>query len=172
MGDSATSLPDWLPDGYVGSLHFCLPYHSCLYYRAKFIAYVIVRMDPNSTYLLRIKLVGNKRKTRQEFSSCYNFTKVVDADTTKFKDFVESIVNEFPPRYKEVAIVQYYDDASKTLPEVKTDQDMLSMFEKHGNTKIVCMTIAYYNPLEEAPQLVTKWTEWTPSPLGKRHSDC
>jgi hypothetical protein len=128
-------------------------------------------MDHNSSYLLRIKLVGNKRKARQEFSSCYSFTKVVDVDITNFKDFVESIVNEFPPRYKEVAIVQYYGDASKTLLEVKIDQDMLSMFEKHGKTKIVCMIIAYYNPLEEAPHLVTEWTEWTPSPLGKSHSD-
>jgi hypothetical protein len=113
-------------------------------------------MDPNSSYLLRIKLVGNKRKVRQDLS-CYSFTKVVDDDTTNLKDFVESIVNEFPPRYMESAIVQYYDDTSKTLPEVKSDQDLLSMFEKHAQTKVVCMTIAYYNPLEEAPQLVTEW---------------
>jgi hypothetical protein len=53
-----------------------------------FLAYVIARMDPNSSYLLRIKLVGNKRKTRQDLG-CYSFTKVVDADTTNFKDFVE-----------------------------------------------------------------------------------
>jgi hypothetical protein len=65
-------------------------------------------MDPNSSYLLRIKLVGNKRKVRQDLS-CYSFTKVVDDDTTNLKDFVESIVNEFPPRYMESAIVQYYD---------------------------------------------------------------
>jgi hypothetical protein len=68
----------------------------------------------------------------------------------------------------ESVIVKYYDDTSKTLPEVKSDQDLLSMFEKHAQTKVVCMAIAYYNPLEEAPQLVT---EWPPSPLGKRHSD-
>jgi hypothetical protein len=123
-------------------------------------------MDPNSSYLLRIKLVGNKRKARQDLG-CYSFTKVVDADTTNSKDFVESILNEFPPRYTEVAIVQYYDDTSKTLPKVKTDQDLLSMFDKHAMTKVVCMTIVYYDPLQEAPQVVTEW----PSPLGQRHSD-
>jgi hypothetical protein len=131
-----------------------------------FLAYVIARMDPNSSYLVRIKLVDIKRKARQDVG-CYSFTKVVDADTTNFDDFLESILNEFPPRYKKVAIVQYYDDTSKTLSEVKTDQDLLSMFGKHAMTKVVCMTIVYYDHLQEAPQVVTEW----PSPLRKRHSD-
>lgn len=61
-------------------------------------------MDPNSSYLLRIKLIGNKKKTRQDLG-CYSFTKVVDVDTTNFKNLVESIVDEFPPRYKELTIV-------------------------------------------------------------------
>jgi hypothetical protein len=60
-------------------------------------------MDANSSFLLRIKLVGNKRKVRQDLS-CYSFTKVVDVDTTNLKDFVESIGNEFPPRYMEYGI--------------------------------------------------------------------
>jgi hypothetical protein len=111
-------------------------------------------MDPNCSYLVRIKLVGNKRKDRQDVG-CYSFMNVVDADTTNLKDFLETILNEFPPHYKEVAIVQYYDDTSKTLPEVNTDQDLLSMFDKLAMIKVVCLTIAYYDPLQEAPQFVT-----------------
>jgi hypothetical protein len=52
-------------------------------------------MDPNSSFLLKIKLVGNKKKARQNLG-CYTFTKVVDADTTNFRDFIELIVDEFP----------------------------------------------------------------------------
>lgn len=84
-------------------------------------------MDPNSSYLLIIKHIGNKKKARQDLG-CYSFTKAVDANTTNFKDLVDSIVDEFPPRYKKLTIVQYYDNVSKTLPEVKTDQDLQSMF--------------------------------------------
>jgi hypothetical protein len=92
------------------------------------------------------------------------FTKVVDADTTNFRDFIKSIVDEFSPHYKEKAIVQYFDDSLQALPEVKTDQDLQLMFDKHVESKVVCMPVVYYDPYEEAPQLVT---EWPLSPLKK-----
>jgi len=113
-------------------------------------------MDPNSSYLLKIKLVGNRRKVRQDMS-CYSFTKVVDADTTIFNDFVEPIVDEFPPRYKEMVVVQYVDEFLKALPEVKTDHDLQLMFDKCAKTKMVRITIAYYNPDEEDLEPVLEW---------------
>ena len=47
-------------------------------------------MDPNSGFLLKIKLVGNKKKGRQDLS-CYSFTKVVDADTTNGIRLIHSL---------------------------------------------------------------------------------
>jgi hypothetical protein len=123
-------------------------------------------MDPNSSFLLKIKLVGNKKKARQDLG-CHTFTKVVDVDTTSFRDFVELIVDEFPPRYKEKAIVQYFDDSLQALSEVKTDQDLQLMFDKHVESNVVCMSVVYYDPSEEAPQLVTKWP---PSPLEENRT--
>jgi hypothetical protein len=95
------------------------------------------------------------------------FTKVVDADTTNFRDFIKSIVDEFSPHYKEKAIVQYFDDSLQALPEVKTDQDLQLMFDKHVESKVVCIPVVYYDPYEEAPQLVT---EWPLSPLEENRT--
>ncbi|CAM0948630.1 unnamed protein product [Alopecurus aequalis] len=41
-----------------------------------------------------------------------------------------------PSGYLEVAHVQYYDDVMKTFPGIKSDQDLMSMFEKHAKTKM------------------------------------
>jgi hypothetical protein len=105
------------------------------------------RMDPNSSYLLKIRLFGNPKKARKEIR-CFCFDKVIDSDLTNYKDLVESIIEQYPPRYLEVAHVQYYDNVLKILPEVKSDQDLLSMFEKHTKTKVVQMFIAYCDPSE------------------------
>lgn len=75
-------------------------------------------MDPNSSYLLEIRLLGNKKKTRKEFS-CYRFEKVVDSDLVNFKDFVDSVVDQFPPGYMEDVHVHYYDDILRTFPICK-----------------------------------------------------
>jgi cobalamin biosynthesis Co2+ chelatase CbiK len=119
-------------------------------------------MDPNSSFMLKIKFVDNSKKKARQDLGCYTFTKVVDANTTNFRDFVESIVDEFPPRYKEKAIVQYFDGSLQALPKVKTYQDLQLMFDKHAESKVVHMSIVYYDPSKKAPQLVT---EWPPSPL-------
>uniref|UniRef100_A0ACD5UM54 Uncharacterized protein n=1 Tax=Avena sativa TaxID=4498 RepID=A0ACD5UM54_AVESA len=87
-------------------------------------------MDPNSTYLLKIRLIGNPKKARKEMRY-FCFEKFVDSDLTNYKDLVESIVEEYPPCYLEVAHVDYYDDVMKRFLEVKSDQELLSMFEKH-----------------------------------------
>ena len=81
---------------------------------------------------------------------------VVDSDRTNFSDFVESVVEKYPPGYMEVAHVQYYDEALKTFPEVKSDQELMFMFSKHCKTKVIIMFIAYRGP--SGPyEPVTKW---------------
>ena len=45
-------------------------------------------MDPKSTYLLEIKLLGNPKKVRKDVR-CFCFDKVVDSDTTNLKDLVD-----------------------------------------------------------------------------------
>ncbi|XP_047064082.1 uncharacterized protein LOC124671797 [Lolium rigidum] len=92
-------------------------------------------------------MIGNPKKARKEIKSFY-FEKVIDSDLTNYEDLVESVLVQYPPRYLEVAHVQYYDDVLKTFPEIKSDQELMSMFEKHSKTKMVHMFFAYCDPSE------------------------
>ncbi|XBI83462.1 hypothetical protein VPH35_091964 [Triticum aestivum] len=112
-------------------------------------------MDPNSSYLLRIKLFGNPKKARKDIR-CFCFEKIIDCDLTNYKALVESIVKQYPPRYMEVAHVQYYDGDLKTCPKVNSDQDLMLMFEKHSETKVLHMIIAYCDPSEPYEPII----EW------------
>lgn len=87
-------------------------------------------MDPRSSYFLNIRCLGNPKKVRKEFRY-FCFDKVIDSDTTNFKDFTESIVDQYPPGYLEVPRIQYCDSVLNTFPEVKTYQDLQLMFDKH-----------------------------------------
>jgi hypothetical protein len=73
---------------------------------------------------------------------------VVDSNIYNFKDFVDRIVDKYPPSYHERVNPSYYDRASKTYLEVKSDQDLLAMFAKHVGSKTVSMAIAYSLPTE------------------------
>ena len=75
-------------------------------------------MDPNSSFKLKIKLLGNRKKCRQDMK-CFGFDMVVDSDKTNYEDLVESVVEKYPPGYLEVAHIQYYDEGLKSFPEVK-----------------------------------------------------
>jgi hypothetical protein len=81
---------------------------------------------------------------------------VADSDRTNYKDLVELVVEKYSPVYMEVAHVQYYDEALKTFPEVKTDQELISMFSKHCKSKVIIMFIAYRGP-SDPYEPVTKW---------------
>ncbi|CAD6250084.1 unnamed protein product [Miscanthus lutarioriparius] len=106
-----------------------------------------VGMDPKSTYLLKIRLTGNPKKRRKEFS-CFHITKVVDSDLCNFKDLVETIVDAYPHGYNEIVSVFYYDEVQKNFPQVTTDQELLAMFNKHVDSKEVRMTITYSEPTD------------------------
>ena len=81
---------------------------------------------------------------------------VVDSDRTNYKDLIESVVEKYPRGYMEVAHVQYYDEALKTFPEIKSDQDLMCMFSKHYKSKVIIMFIVYRGP-SDPYEPVTKW---------------
>ena len=58
-------------------------------------AHVVVvwtyRMDTDTSYLLKIHLLGNPKKSRKDVR-CFSLEKVVDADFTNYTDLVQSIV--------------------------------------------------------------------------------
>ncbi|XP_066323865.1 uncharacterized protein, partial [Miscanthus floridulus] len=112
-------------------------------------------MDPKSTFMLNFKHLGNPKKTRKDLR-CFCFEKIVDSDRTNLKDLIQSIIEQYPPGYMEVAHLQYHDHILKSFPEVKTDQDLMLMFERHMNTKVVDMFIAYCDPSEQYHPI----TEW------------
>ncbi|KAI4994275.1 hypothetical protein ZWY2020_029323 [Hordeum vulgare] len=106
-----------------------------------------VAMDPNSSYVLKIRLLGNPKKARKDIK-CFYFEKVVDPDLTNYEDLLESIIVQYQPCYLEVVHVHYYDEVLKTFPEIKSDQELMHVFEKQAKAKMVQMFIVYWNPSE------------------------
>ena len=111
-------------------------------------------MDPNSSFKLKVKLLGNRKKCRQDMK-CFCFDMVVDSNKINYEDLVESVVEKYPPGYLEVAHIQYYDEGLKSFPEVQIDQELMSMFDKHLKRKVVIMFVVYrghsdpYEPVTE-----------------------
>ena len=111
-------------------------------------------MDPNSTFKLKIKLLGNRKKCRK-YMKCFSFDMVVDSDKMNYEDLVELVVEKYLSGYLEVAHIQYYDEGLKSFLEVKTDQELMSMFDKHLKRKVVIIFVVYrghsdpYEPVTE-----------------------
>ena len=78
-------------------------------------------MDPNSSFKLKVKLLGNRKKCRQDMKY-FCFDMVVDSNKINYEDLVESVVEKYPPGYLDVAHIQYYDKDLKSFLEVKTDR--------------------------------------------------
>jgi hypothetical protein len=97
-------------------------------------------MDPETSFLLEIRLFGNT--FRPEFVA-YSLTKVVDSDTTNFKDFLDDVLKSHPSGCNEVVQVLYYFAPEKQHLEIKTDQDMVAMFNRHADSKVIHISIAY-----------------------------
>ena len=51
-------------------------------------------MDPKTCYNLEIRIIAYNTR-----SKWFNFSKVVDGDTTNFKDLVDEIQDKYPPVY-------------------------------------------------------------------------
>lgn len=108
------------------------------------------RMDPNSSYLLEIRLFCNPKKYSKDHATL-NFSKVVDSDTCNFKNLVKEIVDQYPHGYEENVHVFHYNDVLKTFPQVTTDQELLVMFSKHVDRKVVHLSISYTDPTDGVP---------------------
>jgi hypothetical protein len=48
-------------------------------------------------------------------------------------------------------LIFYYDEIKKSFPQVTTDQELLEMFSKHVEKKVIGMTIAYTDPADTMP---------------------
>uniref|UniRef100_A0A453FDX3 Transposase MuDR plant domain-containing protein n=2 Tax=Aegilops tauschii subsp. strangulata TaxID=200361 RepID=A0A453FDX3_AEGTS len=101
------------------------------------------------------QIAWQPKKARKDIK-CFCYDKVIDSDLTNYKDLVESIVEQYSPRYLEVAHVQYYDPFLKIYPEVTSDQELVSMFEKLSKTKVVHLFVAYCDP-SEPYEPITEW---------------
>ena len=97
-------------------------------------------MDPKTSFFLDIRLFGNN--TRVE-GGWYSFSKVVDSDYTNFKDFVDDILHSYPSGYNDVVKLFYLADESHV--EIRTDQDLLAMFAKHESSRVIRMSIGYFD---------------------------
>jgi len=112
-------------------------------------------MDVATNFLLKIHLLGNRKKARKDVK-CFSFKMVVDSDLSNYKDFIDSVTEKYPPGYLEIPHVQYYDNVLKNFPVVKSDQDLMSMFDVHSKEKVVEMFVAYCDPSEKF-EPITKW---------------
>ena len=112
-------------------------------------------MDSASCYLLKIHLLGNRKKARKDLK-CFTFEMVVDSDLSNYKDFIESVTDKYPAGYLEVAHVQYYDVVLRNFPEVKSDHDLMSMFDIHYKEKVAQMFVSYCDP-SKTFEPITEW---------------
>jgi hypothetical protein len=69
--------------------------------------------------------------------------------------FIASVAHlislQYPHGYLEVVLIFYYDEIKKSFPQVTTDQELLEMFSKHVEKKVIGMTIAYTDPADTMP---------------------
>jgi len=97
-------------------------------------------MDPKTSFFLDMKLFGNN--TRVE-GGWYSTSKVVDSDYTNFEDFVDDILHSYPKGYDDVVKLFYLADESHV--EIRTDEELLAMFAKHESSKVIRMSIGYFD---------------------------
>lgn len=102
----------------------------------------IHRMDPSSSFLLNIKIVGSHFR---EGIRGYRFPMVVDSDTTNYKNFVSKIGEKYRWRMNETIMINYFDESNRTIPELSSDQDMVAMFAKFGTTKTIAVLITVHD---------------------------
>ncbi|PVH66500.1 hypothetical protein PAHAL_1G264300 [Panicum hallii] len=98
-------------------------------------------------------LDGSWLLRRRKDISYFSFSKIVDSDLCNFKNLIEKIVNQYPHSYLEVVRIFYYEDVKKCFPQVTTEHELLEMFSKHVDKKVIRMTPAYTDPTYVVPVL-------------------
>ena len=79
----------------------------------------------------------------------FGINKVVDSDTTNFKDFVDEILDQFPCGYGDVVKLFYFCSESKSNIQIHSDQGLMHMCAKHMNSKCCYLSIAYHKPVAD-----------------------
>ncbi|RLM92908.1 uncharacterized protein C2845_PM08G12150 [Panicum miliaceum] len=116
-------------------------------------AWLTVGMDSETSYNLEFRIICPNAR-----SKWYSFSKIVDSDTTNFKDLVDDVVEKYPCGYGDLVKLFYYCVETKTNIHINYDQDLLMMFLKHLKTKTCCLSIAYY-PQTSKPPVIPLWYE-------------
>ncbi len=109
-------------------------------------------MDPLTTYLLEIKLAGDRKNARVEYD-WFIFSKVIDSNAMCYKDFIDDIAKSYPWGPNETVTIGYVDMVHKITHHVTTDQDMLTMFEKFVDIKVIPMIIRIHGINESIDEL-------------------
>ncbi|BAH92440.1 Os03g0845100 [Oryza sativa Japonica Group] len=111
-----------------------------------------VGMDPLTTYLLEIKLAGDQKNARVKYD-WFIFNKMIDSNAMCYKDFVDDIAKSYPWGPNETVTIGYVDMVHKISHHVTTDQDMLEMFEKFVDIKVIPMIIRIHGMNENIDEL-------------------
>nr|XP_025879582.1 uncharacterized protein LOC112938210 [Oryza sativa Japonica Group] len=109
-------------------------------------------MDPLTTYLLEIKLAGDQKNARVKYD-WFIFNKMIDSNAMCYKDFVDDIAKSYPWGPNETVTIGYVDMVHKISHHVTTDQDMLEMFEKFVDIKVIPMIIRIHGMNENIDEL-------------------
>ena len=98
-----------------------------------YIVLFICRMDPNSTYLLEIRLFGNKKRVRKDFR-CFCFDMTIDSDLTNYKDLLEEIVEKWITKS---FLVLEHQHARRLHPRKRQIRANLVLEHQKGNTQFM-----------------------------------
>lgn len=105
-------------------------------------------MDPDSSFNLEMRIVVPNSRARW---FCVN--EVVDADRTHFSGMLEDVVDKYPPNYGDVASLFYFCRDSKVHIPIRSDQELVEMFDKHRVYRSCWLTVAYHKENSEPPVL-------------------
>lgn len=109
-------------------------------------------MDPSSTYLLDVRIMG--KTCRPEFPGGFSFKWPIDADVTNFKDFLGDICEKYPWALNETVCLHYIHASSKELIPICKDQDLTAMFECFHHTKRGKVVITLGNQINLSQAIV------------------
>uniref|UniRef100_A0A0E0DPP5 Uncharacterized protein n=1 Tax=Oryza meridionalis TaxID=40149 RepID=A0A0E0DPP5_9ORYZ len=105
-----------------------------------------------TTYLLEIKLARDRKNARVKYD-WFIFNKMIDSNAMSYKDFVADIANSYPWGPNETVTIGYVNMVHKISHHVTTDQDMLEMFEKFVDIKVIPMIIRIHGMNENIDEL-------------------
>jgi hypothetical protein len=104
------------------------------------------RNDIETSFNLEIRIISSTMR-----GPWYGINKVIDSDTTNFKDLVDEILDQFPCGYGDIVKLFYFCADTKSNIQIRSDQDLMHMFAKHMSSKCCFMSIAYHKPDVDPP---------------------